>query len=411
MHALMEEGDRRYPGWRVVLACAVGAFCASAPYQAFAVFLKPIVAEFSWSREAASAAYGMMALLAAAAAAPVGRLLDRRGARPIVIASLTLSGLGVASLALLTPSLAHLYIVCGVIGVATIGASPVAYSRAIFSWFDRHRGRALGLMLSGAALAAVVQAPIATALINAVGWRAAWLAFGTLTLAVGVPLVTRLMHERKDDVSAASRLQGASLPEALSTRRFWTLIAVILGSGLLGTGVLVHMAALLTDRGIGAGMAAVVLSTMGAANLAGRLLTGYLLDRYHAPHIAALLLTISGAGGLILSRADSIEVAMLAAVMIGLGTGGEMDVNPYLLSRYFGMRSLSTLYGFNWMALGVASAVGPVLMGRAHDATGTYASILVRLAMVTFAAAMLMLTLRAPLAASAWRPNHENRVA
>ena len=68
-------------------------------------------------------------------------------------------------------------------------------------------------------------------------------------------------------------------------------------------------------------------------------------------------------------------------------------MNPYLLSRYFGLRSLATLYGLNWMALGVASAIGPVLMGRAFDSTGSYTTILVRLAFVTLLAAALALTL------------------
>ena len=75
---------------------------------------------------------------------------------------------------------------------------------------------------------------------------------------------------------------------------------------------------------------------------------------------------------------------------IGFGMGGESDVTPYLLSRYFGLRSLSTLYGFTWIATGVAAAVGPILMGRAFDATGSYETLLIRLAMVTLAVASLM---------------------
>jgi predicted MFS family arabinose efflux permease len=85
-------------------------------------------------------------------------------------------------------------------------------------------------------------------------------------------------------------------------------------------------------------------------------------------------------------------------VLIGGGSGGEIDVNPYLLSRYFGLRSLATLYGFNWMALGIGGALGPILMGRAHDATGSYATILTQLAIVTLATAGLFLTLPAPRA-------------
>ena len=381
----------------MVWACAAGAFCASAPYQSFAIFLRPVSEDLGWSREAAAASFGTMALLAAAAAAPVGRLLDRHGARRIVLPSLTVLGLAVASLALLTPSLTHLYAISAAIGLATIGASPVAYSRAIFSWFDVRRGRALGLMLAGPAIAAVVMPAIAANLIQALGWRAAWLAVGMLIVGFGVPAVTLWLHDRptvvaRDDAGA----DGGTVRDALRSRRFWTLIAVIFGSALMISGFIVHGSALLTDRAFTATQAATVISLYGAANLGGRLLTGWLLDRYPAPRVAAVMLVIAGSGGLLLSRAQAMETAIAAAVLIGVGAGGEIDINPYLLSRYFGMRSLSTLYGCNWMALGIASAIGPVLMGRAFDATGSYATVLSGLALVTLVTAVLMLTLPPP---------------
>jgi MFS family permease len=105
---------------------------------------------------------------------------------------------------------------------------------------------------------------------------------------------------------------------------------------------------------------------------------------------------VSAAGGLLLADAHAMPIAIAAAVLIGLGAGGEMDINPYLISRYFGMRSLSALYGLNWMSLGVASAVGPILMGRAFDTARGYGPMLAQLALITIAAAALMLTLPAP---------------
>jgi MFS family permease len=394
-----------------VLACAVGAFCASSPYQSFSVFLRPVTEDLGWSREAAAASFGTMALLAAAAAAPVGRLLDRHGVRRIVLPSLTALGIAVASMSMLTPSLTHFYLVSAVIGLATIGTSPVAYSRAIFSWFDVRRGRALGLMLAGPALAQVVMPGLATLLIAGVGWRGAWLTIGVIVVAAGVPIVAGSLRERDAAVPSAANSGGALVIEAVRSRLFWTLIAVIFGSGLLISGFIVHGAALLTDRDFTAAQAALVISIYGASNLAGRLLTGAVLDRHPAPRVAAVLLTVLAAGAVVLSRAHAMETAIAAAILVGLGAGGEMDINPYLLSRYFGMRSLSTLYGFNWMALGVASTIGPVMMGRAFDATRSYESVLVTLAVVTLGAAALMLTLPAPSRGIARRPDDEDRVA
>ena len=88
-------------------------------------------------------------------------------------------------------------------------------------------------------------------------------------------------------------------------------------------------------------------------------------------------------------------MALFAAVLIGYGTGGETDVTPYMLSRYFGLRSLSTLYGLNWTAWGIAGAIAPALMGRAFDTTGSYDSVLTQLSIATVVVAALMLTLPA----------------
>ena len=182
---------------------------------------------------------------------------------------------------------------------------------------------------------------------------------------------------------------------ALSSRAFWVLISAVCGSTIAVSGTMVHLAALLTDRGVSSSDAALVLSVMGAATLAGRLLTGWLLDRYAAVRVSFWLLLIAASGTFVLAGSGSFEAAALAAALIGFGTGGEFDVIPFLLSRYFGLRALSTLYGLNWTAWGLAGAAGPMLMGRTFDTTGSYAVVLVGFGAATLAAAALTLTLPA----------------
>jgi cyanate permease len=94
-----------------------------------------------------------------------------------------------------------------------------------------------------------------------------------------------------------------------------------------------------------------------------------------------------------LSSAASAGWALAAAVLIGLGLGAEADLTPYLLTRYFGLRSFSTLYGFTWTGYALAGALGPVLMGKAYDLTGSYQALLVLLAGATFVSAALYLLL------------------
>lgn len=392
----MDENGLRYEGWRVVAASCVGVFFSALPFYMFAVFLKPLSEEFSWSREAVSSAFGMMAAAVALSAPLVGRLFDHLGVRRVVVPFLALSGCAIASLSALTPHLWHLYAVFAVLGMAASGTSTLPHSRAVSTWFDRRRGMALALVMSGGAVGAMVHPPAAQALIRLAGWRGACLVLGGLVLAIGLPVVIRYVKERTStEAGATAGGAGASVSEALRSRIFWTLILVVFGSMLASNGAIVHLSALLTDRGVPVGRAAVAVSAMGGASLAGRLLTGWLLDRFPAPRVSFALLALAALGTFLLADASSFAIGALAAVLIGFGIGGEVDVTPYLLSRYFGLRSLSTLYGLTWTALGAAGAIGPVLMGRAFDATGSYETVLLQLALGTLGVAVLMLTLPA----------------
>jgi predicted MFS family arabinose efflux permease len=240
----------------------------------------------------------------------------------------------------------------------------------------------------------MVYPPAAQALIRLSGWRGAYLALGGLVLAVGLPIVVRFVRERPSaQAGAAGAVDGASVREALRSRVFWILVIVIFGSMIASNGAIVHLSALLTDRGVSASRAAFAVSAMGGASLAGRLLTGWLLDRFPAPRVSFALLALAALGTFLLADARSFATGVLAAVLLGFGIGGEIDVTPYLLSRYFGLRSLSTLYGLTWTAVGTAGAVGPVLMGRAFDATGSYETVLLQLAASILGSALLMLTL------------------
>jgi MFS family permease len=369
-------------------------FFATIPLNTFAVFLRPVSDHFSWSREASSSAFGTLTLVAAFSAPWIGRLLDRFGARCVILPCLALSGCAVASLSLLTSSVWHLRLVFAVLGLATLGASTIGPSRAIFGWFDTLRGRALGLMLTGAALSGIVTPPAAQALIRASGWRSAWLVCGLGTLLFAVPAAILFVRDRevaKRQVTAP--VSGLLVREAVRTRTFWTLVVVVFGGTIATSGAFVHIVALLVDRGVSSGGGALAVSAIGFASLVGRVATGWMLDRFDAGRVSTALLTIAAVGVFVLAGAHTLWAGVLAALFIGFGAGGEIDVTPYLLSRHFGLRSFATLYGFNWTAWGVAGALGALVLGRAFDATGSYATILIELGATTLVSAGLMLTL------------------
>ena len=185
------------------------------------------------------------------------------------------------------------------------------------------------------------------------------------------------------------------MAQAMRSRAFWILIVVLFLFSIGQNGALAHLSALLTDRGVSPHDAAVAVSLMGAASLLGRLVTGWLLDRFFAPGVAFCVFALAALGIFILSSAHSLGMGSLAAILVGAGMGGEADMTPYILSRYFGLRSFSMLYGFTWTGYAIAGAIGPVLMGRAFDTTASYQALAVKLSVLTLFAAGLMLLMPA----------------
>jgi MFS family permease len=382
-------------GWLVVFAafCGVMVSFGSLLVFTFSVFLKPLSAEFGWSRESISAAFGIAAMTVAVCSPVLGRLLDRYGPRPVVIPCMAVFGLAVASLSLLTPSLLHFYAVFVVLGIVGNGTTQMGYSRAVSSWFVEKRGRALAFVVAGVGVGSIVFPRLAQGIIDAHGWRTAYAVLGCVVLAVGLPPTILFVRERA--VSATNHDDALSVRQGLRSRAFWLVVATLFLSSIAINGALTHMSALLTDRGIAAGDAALALSVLGAMSLLGRLGTGYLLDRFFGPRVSFVLLVGVAAGMLLLARAQSMSEAVIAAGLIGLGLGGEADITPYLLTRYFGLRSFSTLYGLTWTAYAIAGAVGPVLMGRVFDATQSYGPLLTVLAAQTLLSGGLALFLPA----------------
>jgi len=389
------EHNLGYPGWRVTAAasaCILVSFASLFVYT-FTIFLKPLASEFGWSREAISAGFGIAALAVAASSPLLGSLLDRYPARRIILPCMAVFGCTFASLALLTRHLWHLYAIFLVLGIVGNGTAHLAYSRVLTTWFQERRGVAFSFLLGGGALGAIILPPIAQFLIDTYGWRASFAILGGVVLAIGLPCGSRVRELSHAVHSDAAPVSGVSLGEGVRSRVFWIIVVELFLISISQNGAITHLSALLTDRGVAPASAALAVSAMGGAILTGRLITGWLLDRFFAPRVAVCLFALSALGTFMLAGARSLPFGMASAALIGFGMGGEGDVTPYLLSRYFGVRAFSTLYGLTWTAYAIAGAVGPIIMGRAFDATGSYSALLTQLGVATLAAASLLLFL------------------
>ena len=173
---------------------------------------------------------------------------------------------------------------------------------------------------------------------------------------------------------------GITWPQGLRSFAFWIITAILFVSSISMNGAITHLSALLTDRGLTAGNAALCASLLGGSSLLGRVVVGWLLDRFFGPHVALVINLITARASFSWLVQATSRRGALQRRLIGIGAGGEAAITPYLLTRYFGLRAFSTLYGLTWTFYAAAGAIGPVILGRAFDATGSYASLLVLLA-------------------------------
>jgi MFS family permease len=393
----LTEFDRGYYGWRVVLAACLGVMAGfgSLFVYTFSVFVKPLAAQFGWSREAISSGFAIAAVTLGVISPLLGRWIDRFGPRRIILVCMTVYVCAIASLSLLRSGLWQFYLTCFVLGVVGNGAAHLAYSRSISTWFQRRLGMALAFVMVGAGLGAMILPVVAQAIISWSGWRAAYASLGSLALLLGLPLSWRYIREREviGHGSAPVAHSGMTWQQGLRSFAFWIITAILFVSSISMNGAITHLSALLTDRGLTAGNAALCASILGGSSLLGRIVVGWLLDRFFGPRVALVINLITALGIYLLSRANSFPAGCLAAALIGIGAGGEAAITPYLLTRYFGLRAFSTLYGLTWTFYAAAGAIGPVILGRAFDATGSYASLLVLLALTLGLAAMTNLLL------------------
>ena len=162
------EGSIRYPGWAVCAAAFIGvmvSFAAIMPYT-FSLFLEPLSKAFGWHREAMSSAFGIAAITVALFSPGIGMLLDRWPPRRIILPSIVVFALAYMSLSRLTPNITRFYLTYFILGVVGNGTAQLAYTRAVLTWFQKRRGIALALVLTGSGTGSIVIPLIAQAVIH-----------------------------------------------------------------------------------------------------------------------------------------------------------------------------------------------------------------------------------------------------
>lgn len=370
-----EEHLRAYAGSPVLAAAFVGVMLSFAPIvpYTFSLFLDPLHNAFGWQRQAIGGAFALAAITVALVSPLIGLLLDRFPPRRIILPAIVVFSAALGSLAHLGPSIYRLNITFFVLGLVGNGTAQFAYTRTILTWFSKHRGLALAVLLTGSGIGSIFIPPATQWFITHHGWRSGYVFLGSIAL-LGLPLTALLVRNNAapGGVKRGNPAPGVSVAAALRSGPFWVLAAIIMLSAFSENGLVTNLAAMLHDHGVTLRAAALALSVRGGAGIVGRLGTGYLIDRFAAHRIQSFILLLSAIGTLVLAFAGTSRIALLGAAILGVGLGSEADIAPYLLARYFGRKHFSVLYGLTWTAYAVGGATGPLVIGHLYDLHGAY---------------------------------------
>lgn len=385
--------------WRILAASLVGLAFGTAPLVVNSVgFAFPLLQrETSWTLSQLSAGLLVYGLSSAALAPFCGVLADRFGIRKIALLSLPAMALVFAGFAVFGAASHAIYLALWVaLALAGVGTMAIVWSRTVNLWFVRGRGLALGILLMGTSLAAIVVPQIAVRGAAEMGWRGVFLFTAGLPLLLALPLAFAWFRaptpgETLAPTDEAGQHLGLATRKALGTKQFWLLWTSILLVSLAYAGAHVHLTGIVALHGYPARAAADFLGILGISVVVGRIGAGILLDRFWGPGVCFPLLLLPVAScWLLMGSGSSLSALALAAALLGLATGVEGDLLAYLASRYFGLRSFGQIAGLLYVPLGIAHAVSPLLYALSRDLTGNYDPMLI-VAMVLFSVGACLL--------------------
>jgi MFS family permease len=381
-HQAALSNGRIFYGWFVVLAAFAVTFFGFGSAYTFSAFVEVLQRDFGASRGSVSLVFSLAGFLYFGLGIVSGPLADRFGSRPLAVAGMILTGLGLAA-ASAARTLWEVYAAYG-LGVGLgVGCAYVPAIGAVQRWFVRRRGFASGLAVSGIGVGTLLMPPLASLLIEMLGWRGAYLVLGGLVAVMGAGLAVLIENDPRDrgfgpdgdpqqSGAAPLRREGSSVREAIRSRRFIGLYASCL---ICSFGVFVpfvHLLPYARDHGVAPSSAVLLLGVIGVGSTAGRFFLGGLADRMGRQF--SLLLMFIGMAFALLTWVVSVDIWSLAAFafLYGVFYGGWVAVLPAVVMDYFGGRNVSGIIGVLYTSVAFGTLVGPSAAGFAFDFSHSY---------------------------------------
>ncbi|MCE7798896.1 MFS transporter [Sphingobium sufflavum] len=400
--SVREEWKRHWP---LVIAACIGFSFMSAMTPAIGVFMDPLTKEFGWTRTQLSAGIAISAVISLFASPFFGLLIDRLGTRRIAMPGIVLTACAIAALSLANGSFPQWIILWLVWGLMVLLIQSTVWSTAVASVFESGRGLALGLTLSGTALAQIVVPPLANWLIGEQGWRMAFVTLGFGWGSLALLLSFLFLYDARDRLRLKSRfavdaaadggiLPGLTIAQAWRSPPLWRVFISTFLILTITIAVSVHQFPILTEAGVSRAQAAWFASLAGMAGVVGKLVTGALIDRVHARWVGGITLASTAiAYPLLIVGAHTPHLILIAIMISGYAAGTKIQLCGYLTARYGGMRNYGAIFGFMTSAIALASGLGPLFAGLSFDHYGSYSLLLVTGTIVSLISGLLVLSL------------------
>lgn len=378
--------------WPLPLVCMVGVSGSAMFAYAGGVYMESVTTEFGWTRAQYSSAFLLMMISGLVMAPTIGWLADRWGPRVVALTGIVPFGLSISAFGLIEGKLWQWYALCVLLAATQAAISQIVWIKAIVGRFHHSRGMAMAISLAGVGLGSFIWPVLAAICIDVVGWRGTFPIMAAIYVAVALPLAFLFFQDPPPAPGErVKRTNGHALSASIKSRTF---IGLAVAAGLFAAasyGMSMHFVPILKSGGMNIKTAAGIAGLIGIFSIAGRLITGLLLDRMptRLVGVMAFLLPLGAVASLI-AFPRTLAVAVVAAAFMGFASGAELDIVTYIVARRFGQEVFGAIYAVFTAIIAVSASVGPVIAGAIFDASHSYSAWLwILAAMVVTGAAIV----------------------
>ena len=397
----MSENTRRAEwarSWPLPLIAMLGLTGPAAYAYSSGIFMEEMTRDLGWTKTEFSSALTLQMLLGIVVGPLAARVLDRIGPRRMLLIGIVPFAIGLSLLGTTSAAMWHWWALAAFLSLATAGVILAAWISGVVQNFDQSRGLAISVCLAGIGLATAIWPPLVAWLVGNLGWRATFPAMAFGWALVLLPLTFFFYKPAHKPVRR--REVAPELPPlgpVLRSTTFWFLLGAAGLFSSIQLPLIVNLVPIARLQGVSLQTAAAIAGMIGLFSIAGRIGTGILLDIVPTRPVAiGAFLLVLPVIGLLATAEGSVPLLLVAAALLGLAAGSEIDVVTYLCSRRFDPRIFGSVYTILQTGIAVCASLGPLLAGRLFDLTGSYDRFFVVAAVLNVIATALIVVVLKP---------------